>query len=176
MSAQTRDARLRIPSFTAPPFAPTGDNNKDLIFILRTETVQIDVSDSVIAIPLPNWRGGVMVPLTIIKHQITITGVVYDRGHTAHPVATLTEHDPDMVDLEEAAVTWSGQAPGGPIEGPNDLVHLETEFNGNTWRTYQGVILSLTLSRDAAHTEITFALTFGVLFDARTFPGIREWV
>ncbi len=175
MSAQLRDVRLRIPSFTSLPHTGAGDASKDLIFVLRCDKIRRRVSDSVIAFPNPRWRGGVVVPLNTVKYEITVTGSAYDGGHTDHPVTAATEHDPDMIDLEEAVIGWNGAAPGGPIAGPNKLVHLETDFNGTSWRIYQGLILKATLVRMAGHTESLFEITFGVLFETTTYPGIREW-
>lgn len=175
MASALRAVRLRMPSFTSIPFTGSGDTGKDLIFILRCDKIRRLVSDGVIAFPNPRWRGGVIAPLNTIQYQITLTGSTYERGHVDHPVTTATEHDPDLIDLEEAIIAWNGAAPGGPIEGPNALVHLETDFNGNIWRIYQGLILKATLVRMAGHTEALFEITFGVLFEATTYPGIREW-
>ena len=80
-----------------------------------------------------------------------------------------------MIDLEEAVIAWNGAAPGGPIKGPNALVHLETDFDGANWRIYQGLILKATLVRMGGHTESLFEIVFGVLFESITYPGIREW-
>ena len=167
MPAQPRDARLRIPSFTPPTHAAVGDLAKDIIFILRAVTVRRAVSDSVIAFPLARWRGGVITPINIIRHVITVSGSLDEPGHTAHPVSTATEHDPDMIDFEEAVITWSGNV-------PTEFAHLELDFNGQSWRVYQGVILKAVLTRQGGHTETLFDLTFGVLFDP-ALPGLREW-
>jgi hypothetical protein len=170
VTSGARDVRLRIPSFTAPSTAPSGDDGKDLIFLLQCDRINKDISDGVIAIALPDWRGGAIAPLLIVKEQITLVGAVYERQHTvgSHPVSSAVEHDPDMIDLEEAVVTWSGSA-------PVQLVHLETDFNGSAWRTYQGVILQCTLNREAARTKVDFKLVFGVLFEPSARPGLREW-
>lgn len=168
MPAQTFDARLRITSFTAPALAGTGDNGKDLIFDLKCSRVQRDLSDSVRTLVMPRLRGGVTVPMTTVAYTIALTGVVDERGHSDHAVSSGVAHEPDMVDLEEAAVSWN-------LEAPGQLVHLELDYNGQSWRVYQGLIQQLTMVREAGRSEVDFILVFTVLWDPETNPGIREW-
>ncbi len=181
MPAQPRHVRLRIPSFTSPPNSDSSDDGKDIIFELLVDTLKREISDSVIAFPLAFWHGGVAVPLNIIKYMITIAGVVTENDHTAHAVTTATAHSPDFIDMEEAIISWSGNAPkqlvhlevGPPNTGPSLAV---PSFTGvNDWRTYQGVILKASLTRNAGHLAIEYELIFGVLFDPTSLPGLREW-
>lgn len=168
------DARLRVPNFVvqnadAVPIFPgiaAGDNGKSLRFNLKVNRIQRDINDGSLALVLPAFTSDTLT-FSIIKYIITLHGTVYDDTHTVHPLASDTDHEPDFIDLEEAAVAWNNDAPA------NDC-RLDIEFNGSTWRTYGGIILDLTLTWAANRRERPFILRFAVRWD-ETVNTLREW-
>ena len=168
MASPLRNARLRITQYTPIPDGPGGDATKELILRLKVSRVQKDISDSAVAVVLAQFKA---LPLAFsqVRFMITIEGVVTDDiSHSAHPLADGVEHDPDLVDLEEACITWNNNA-------PTVLPILEIEHDGNSFRTYAGVIAGFEWTKVASKAEIRYKMQFAVVWSPTDFPGIREW-
>ena len=147
------DVRLRIPNYTLIPEGPlTGSSGKDIIFRLQASRIQKDVDDSAQVLVFYG-RNSEVLGFSQIKMIITVTGVVLEDGaHVAHPVTTAVEHDPDFVDMEEAAVAWNNAA---TPETLGDLVpQLEIEHGAaGAFRVYKGLIGTMELVRSEESTR-----------------------
>ncbi len=179
MASPVLDARLRAPAYTVIQYSP--DNTpatKDIIFRMKVNRIQKDISDGARALYLPGYITETL-SLGLIKYVITVQGVFVNDGvhasHTTTPVADATEHDPDFIDYEEAAILFNH-------DFANKLVNLEIEFGGdqNTagtapiFRVYEGLILSMELVITAGHFQGDFTMQFGVAWSDET-PNLREW-
>lgn len=175
MPSPSRAVRLRIPSYLAIEGAPSGDTGKDLIFMLKVPRVQRDISDGGMIL---NFAGLNNAPLdfSIIRYVITLSGYIEEStlAHTDHPLLTGVEHEPDWIDMEEAALTFNNQAsPGGAL---STIPSLELNYGtqGDAWRIYKGVIQSLEMVRLEGKTQVDFTLVFAVVW-SDVNPALREW-
>lgn len=188
MPSPVLSARLRIPRYRA--YAQARDNlpvlstGPDLIFRLQVERIQKEIRDQARILVFPSFESE---PLSFFMIQFVIKlhcRIPEDGTHTAHPLTTSVEHDPDWVDLEEASVLWNN---GAQTQAPdNDYPQLELQYGENydvsvspapaldDWRVYKGVILELVLTKQAGFRMNRFELLFGVAWTS-TLPGLREW-
>ena len=173
MASPVRNARLRINPYK--PLTAGADATKDLIMRLKVSRIQKDISDGAMVIQHADQFQSTGLSFQIVRYTITIDGVLLeDNTHSAHPLTTATEHDPDFVDFEEMLVMWNNDF---GIDDFSTYPTLEIEHDGiNGFRTYVGVIQGGELVQRANRIEVGFKLRFGVTWDAKSSPGIREWV
>lgn len=174
MASPTRNARLRIPSYAAPDGFPTGDDGKDLIFRLKARRIQKNLSDGAQTVAL-SYYNFITLSYSMVKFTITLEGVVeeFDADrHSSHPVSSGTEHDPDWIDLEEAAALWNNQARPGAADA--SVPSLEIEHDGSGFRTYKGVITMVEMTRREGESFPQLRLVFDVVW-SDTNPTLREW-
>lgn len=175
MASPTRPARLRIPYYNYIAGTSSSDDGKDIILTLKAARIQRDIANGADILNFPGLQNS---PLAfgIIKYIITVSGVFEETelAHSSHPVTTSTEHDPDWIDFEEAALTFNNAArPGGPL---TYMPSLEIDYgaHGDAWRIYKGVIQSLELVRREGSTNCEFTLIFAVAWSDSN-PTLREW-
>ena len=173
MASPVRNARLRINPYK--PLTAGADATKDLIVRLKVGRIQKDISDGAMVIQHADQFQSTGLSFQIVQYVITLDGVlVEDNSHTAHPLTTSVEHDPDFVDLEEILVMWNNDF---DVDDFSTYPTLEIEHDGvNGFRSYVGVIQGGELVQRAGHSEVSFKLRFGVTWDAKDNPGIREWL
>jgi len=179
MPSPVLDARLRAPAYTVIEYSPDiTPKTKDIIFQMKVNRIQKDISDGARALYLPSFITETL-SLGLIKYVITVQGVfVEDATHASHttvPVADGVVHDPDFIDYEEATILFNH-------DFSKQLVELQIEFGGdqNTagtapiFRIYEGLILSMELVITAGHAQGDFTMQFGVAWSEDT-PTLREW-
>ncbi len=166
MASPTLDARIRINTYQPIPLG-LGGSATDIIFRLKVSRIQKDISDGTTVLALPAFLTSTL-GFSIIRFMITLDGVIVEDGsHSAHPVSTSTEHDPDWIDMEEMAIMWNNDV-------GDTLPQLEIQHSGADWRTYKGVIQQVTLHKRAGHRQVDFKLVFGVVWSSDN-PTLREW-
>ncbi len=168
MASPLRNARIRVNPYAPITDGPGGDATKELVFRLKISRIQKDITDGASVV---NVAGFSALPLdfSIIRFIITLDGVVQDdKNHTAHPLSDGVEHDPDLVDLEEACITWNNGA-------PDVLPILDIEHDGDGFRSYKGLFMGFEFTKRASVSEISFKIQFAVIWDAADSPGLREW-
>ncbi len=173
MPSPTRDARLRIPSYTVIPEGLLDSTAKDLIFSLKVHRIQKDITDGADVLVYYS-RNSIPLSFSIIRFVITIEGVVLEDGsHVDHPLTTATEHQPDYVDMEEAALLWNNAA---TPDGDLDLMpQLEIEHGAaGAFRIYKGLIREMELVRETGRSEVDFKMVFDVAW-SESNPTLREW-
>lgn len=179
MASPTRSARLRIPSYTSIKGGSSSDDGKNIILNLNLTRVQRDISDGAMILNFASFNE-TSLNFSILRYAITINGVIEETAaaHTAHAVSTGTEHEPDWIDLEEAAITFNNAAkPGGSLDEVPSLELNYGEF-GDEWRVYKGVIQSLEMVRREGVTQVDFTLVFNVVYkgtDPSPVPTLRQW-
>jgi len=164
------DARLRITNYNAITGAPAGDDGKDLIFLLKANEIQKDIRDGAILTPLPGYAGALIIAFSQVRYTITVRGRVQNSGHSAHPVLTGVAHDPDVTDLEEAALTFNNNAAVTPAQ-----LEIQQDEGVTGFRVYRGSIISLVLQHPPAREAVDFILIFAVQWTTSN-PTFRGWV
>ena len=144
---------------------------KDIIFRLKAERVikQINRSAKVISTfgaNVPGTQFGI--DLNRYQEFLVVTGKASEEEHVVHPVTGGVVHDPDSIDMEEATILWPTRI---NVPAQSNLIELQVESFGGSFRVYKGDILSLDTVRDPGHRHITYTLVFGVVIS----PSPREW-
>ena len=172
MASPVRNARIRVSPYK--PLTAGADATKDLIVRLKASRIQKDISDGAQVLQHADQFQSTGLSFQIVQYVITLEGVLTeDNAHSAHPLTTATEHDPDYVDLEELLVLWNNDF---DIDDFSTYPRLEIEHNGvDGFRTYVGVIQGGEVIQRAGHAEVSFKIRFGVTWDAKDNPGLREW-
>ncbi len=182
MASSVRSVRLRIPSYTTIPEGSGGTAGKDIIFALKANRVQKNLTDGA-KVLVYYGRNSNTLSFEIMKFAITVTGVLTDEPgssssdplpiHANHPLTTAVEHVPDFIDMEEAAVLWNNATT--PDGNANLMPQLEIEQGRNgTFRVYKGLIREMTLTKYAGKIAADFSLMFDVVWSDET-PTLREW-
>ncbi len=188
MASPPRSVRLRIKRYIPiPEGAPLLATEKDLIFTLNCNRLQKEITDSS-EVKTYYGRNSIELSFSIVRFTIMVDGWLGNESkstdHSVHAVGNPVsgvEHDPDYVDLEEAALYWNNQAtPNGDrdfmpqLEVQHGHLH-KTGPEDSGFRIYKGLIRELELVKYGAKAAIYFKLLFDVVWSAADDPGIREW-